>query len=157
MAEPRAQEQAATLAQWPGYGPRKTPPAAVTHPGERKLPMANNPIHDTPGRESRIRARAYRLWEADGRPEGRSGEYWEHVRELVAIEAHEAAAQLLTPMTQNEELPGVTVEEASVAANLGEFPDRFTDQGERRQVPMPNRSRRETKSETSATRRKKRS
>ena len=35
------------------------------------------------GIEQRIRERAYLLWEADGRPQGREIEYWERARFLI--------------------------------------------------------------------------
>jgi len=46
--------------------------------------------------EEKLRLHAYHLWEADGRPEGRSAEYWEKARVLLerelatAIPPHEA-------------------------------------------------------------------
>ena len=46
------------------------------------------------------------------------------------------AGLLPNPMTQNEPIPGVTVEEASIQENYGEFPDRSADQGDWRQTPM---------------------
>jgi hypothetical protein len=36
--------------------------------------------------EADIRHRAYLLWEADGRPEGRDDEYWHRARELMQDE-----------------------------------------------------------------------
>ena len=36
--------------------------------------------------EERLRLRAYHLWEADGRPHGRSAEYWEKARALLEQE-----------------------------------------------------------------------
>ena len=33
--------------------------------------------------ETRIRERAYALWEEDGRPEGQADEYWERARRFV--------------------------------------------------------------------------
>ena len=33
--------------------------------------------------EHRIRERAYLLWEAEGRPEGREAEYWERAQHLI--------------------------------------------------------------------------
>jgi Protein of unknown function (DUF2934) len=44
----------------------------------------------------RIRLRAYLLWEAEGRPEGRADEYWHRARELI-----EAEAQSAYPPTQS--------------------------------------------------------
>ncbi len=65
-------------------------------------------------------------------------EYIERARELVAIEEHAAAALLPNPMTQRHKEPpgGEPVEEAEVMENLGEFPGRLTDQGDRSSVPM---------------------
>jgi hypothetical protein len=41
-------------------------------------------------REHRIRERAYHLWEAAGRPEGRHQEYWEQAEALITAEDGEA-------------------------------------------------------------------
>jgi hypothetical protein len=98
--------------------------------------MSDNPLERSPEREQRIRERAYHLWEADGRPDGRDKEHWERAEELIGMEEHAGAGLLPNPMTQDEPIPGVTVEEASVQQNLGEFPDRLADQGEWRQTPM---------------------
>ena len=46
-------------------------------------------------------------------------------------------------MTRNEPMPGVTVEEAEVQQNYGEFPDRSVDQDDWRQTPMTLEQRRE--------------
>jgi hypothetical protein len=92
-------------------------------------------------RQQRIRERAYHLWEADGRPEGRGLEFWERASELVGMEESAGAAQLPNPAT----VPGADparpdrIEEASLQENLGEFPDRFTDQGERAATPAKSR------------------
>ena len=55
--------------------------------------MANNPKqpydkhHENPAhREQRIRERAYRMWESEGRPEGRAEQYWHRAEELVEDE-----------------------------------------------------------------------
>ena len=105
--------------------------------------MTSNPLDDTDeGRQQRIRERAYHLWEADGRPHGRQEEFWERARELVGIEESAGAAELPNPAS----LPGAdpdrsqVIEEASIQENLGEFPDRFADQGER--TPTPSRANR---------------
>jgi hypothetical protein len=90
--------------------------------------MSTNPLDDSnETRQQRIRERAYHLWDADGRPEGRSDEYWERARELIGMEENPSAGQI--PV--HEEIP----EEASIQENLGEFPDRFSDQGERQETP----------------------
>ncbi|WP_207479008.1 DUF2934 domain-containing protein [Arenibaculum pallidiluteum] len=36
--------------------------------------------------EERIRERAYRIWDREGRPEGRERDHWELAREEIAIE-----------------------------------------------------------------------
>jgi hypothetical protein len=100
--------------------------------------MSDNPLDDSnESRQQRIRERAYHLWEADGGPHGRELEYWERARELVGMEEHPHAAELPNPMS----LPGADpskpdrIEEAAIQENLGEFPDRLADQGERLATP----------------------
>ena len=51
--------------------------------------------------EEKLRLHAYHLWEADGRPEGRSAEYWEKARALLDHEA--AAAAPVVPITPPDE------------------------------------------------------
>ena len=104
--------------------------------------MSDNPLEDTPEREARIRTRAYHLWEADGGPPGRDDEYWERARSLIGMEESAGAGQLPNPMTLDDPHPGLVVEEASIQANYGEFPDRFADQGEWRSTPMTKEERR---------------
>jgi hypothetical protein len=99
--------------------------------------MANNPLEKTAERDRRIRQRAYHLWEADGRPHGRDQEYWERAEFLIGIEDSAGAGQLPNPQNTPEPVPGVTVEEAAIQDNYGEFPDRLTDQGTRQQTPKP--------------------
>lgn len=96
--------------------------------------------------EDRIRRRAYHLWEDDGKPHGRDAEFWERARELIAIEDNPNAGQLPNPMTQGDGKPGPEqpVEPIEAVENQGEFPDRFTDQGERQMAPK--RRRRKTSS-----------
>ncbi len=90
--------------------------------------MTHNPLDDSDETALlRLRERAYHLWEADGRPEGRADEYWERARELLAIEDSPHAGEI--PVRQDRP------EEASIQENLGEFPDRFADQGERTATP----------------------
>ncbi len=89
-------------------------------------------------RDRKIRARAQRLWRANGAPKGRFAEYAERARELIVIEEHPAAGLLPNPMTQPHAMPvgAEPVEEAEVMENLGEFPGQLTDQGDRQPVPM---------------------
>lgn len=91
--------------------------------------------------EDRLRERAERLWREDGSPHGRMDEYVERARELLAIEAHPAAGLLPNPMTQHGGATPLAgpVEEAALMENLGEFPSRLTDQGDRSPVPMARR------------------
>ena len=91
--------------------------------------------------QARLRERAERLWREDGSPQGRMDEYLERARELLAIEEHPSAGLLPNPMTQHGgaiplEEP---VEEAALMENLGEFPSRLTDQGDRSPVPTVRR------------------
>lgn len=105
--------------------------------------MTDNPLEPDPEREQRIRERAYRLWEEDGRPEGQDAEFWERAEALIAMEDHPDAALEPNPLTEDEPIPGVTVDEAALQDNLGEFPDRLTDQGDRRETPITRSEQRE--------------
>lgn len=104
--------------------------------------MSENPLENDPAREERIKARAYHLWEADGRPHGRHDEYWERARELIGMEESAGAGQLPNPSTVPGADPNRTepVEEAFIQENLGEFPDRFADQGESQPTPKAKRT-----------------
>ena len=100
--------------------------------------MAINPLDDNdPELQRRIRERAYHLWEADGRPHGTDQEYWERARELVGIELAGQTGQL----DPNERM---IEEDPALQDNLGEFPDRFADQGERQETPKPKARKRAT-------------
>jgi hypothetical protein len=92
----------------------------------------------TEAHEERIRVRGYHLWLADGCPEGREAEFWERARELQAIADNPTAGQLPNPMTLHHGAipPEQPVEEAELMDNLGEFPSRLTDQGDRRATPI---------------------
>ncbi len=48
--------------------------------------------------EEKLRLQAYHLWEADGRPEGRSTEHWEKARVLL----EQALAPVIPPHEANE-------------------------------------------------------
>ncbi len=110
--------------------------------------MSDSPFDDSPAQEARIRARAYHLWEQDGRPHGRAEEFWERARELIGMEDSAGAGLLPNPQTQGEKIPGVVVDEAALQDNLGEFPSLMTDQGDRVQTPAARKpsSRRRTTS-----------
>jgi len=115
--------------------------------------MTDNPLEPDAAREHRIRERAYHLWEQDGRPHGRDQEYWERARELIAMEENAGAALRPNPM-QHPDAPGETgVEEAEIQANLGEFPGRFTDQGEEQPTPAAAHSPRKRKAPAATAKR----
>lgn len=99
--------------------------------------MPKNPLEIDPGREQRVRERAYHLWEADGKPHGRDTEFWERARELIGMEESAGAGQLPNPQ-KHPDVPAQTgIEEADIQQNLGEFPGRFTDQGDVQPTPSP--------------------
>jgi hypothetical protein len=102
--------------------------------------MAHNPLEPDPAREARVREVAYQLWEADGKVHGRDLEYWERARELVGMEESAGAGLLPNPQNHTESIRETGVEEAEIQQNLGEFPDRFRDQGEVQQTPLPKRA-----------------
>ena len=87
--------------------------------------------------ERRIHAHAMRLWRA----EGARTEYLERARELAAITENPTAGLLPNPMIQHGgAIPPVEpVEEAELEENLGEFPGRLTDQGDRPPTPLTRR------------------
>jgi Protein of unknown function (DUF2934) len=90
--------------------------------------------------EARIRTRAYHLWEQDGRLHGRDEEFWERARELIAIDDHLAAGQLPNPSVHCGSLErDQPIEPIEAVENQAEFPDRFTDQGDRQSAPRRRR------------------
>jgi hypothetical protein len=90
------------------------------------------------GHEKSIRARARRMWLEAGSPKGRADEYLEMARELQAFVDHPTAALLPNPMVAHPHPGGseAPVEEAELLENLGEFPGRNTDQGDRLRAPL---------------------
>ena len=98
--------------------------------------MSDNPLETTPERQAQIEARAKALWEADGSPAGSMDEYRERADELVRMEMAGNPGQLT--VDEDDPMPGVVVEEASIQENLGEFPggSSVADQGEWRETPM---------------------
>ena len=98
--------------------------------------MSDNPLEDDPAREQLIRERAYALWEAEGSKPGHDLEYWERARELVGMSQSSGAGQLPVPSPDDPSvIVGQPVEEASIQDNLGEFPGRQSDQGDRVMTP----------------------
>lgn len=63
---------------------------------ERQHPDGNNTSDTDQDLERRIRVRAYLLWEAEGKPDGRADEYWQRARWLI-----EAETQSAYPPTQS--------------------------------------------------------
>jgi len=106
--------------------------------------MSDKSKPDAADHEQRIRERAYILWEQDGRPQGADLEYWERARALVGMEENPQAGQIPNPVHAGEDRPwsAPPVEEAAIQENLGEFPDRLSDQGERKPTPAPRRRKR---------------
>jgi hypothetical protein len=88
--------------------------------------------------EQRIRARAYRIWQEEGCPDGRSAVHWDMASELVAIEDNYALA--LKPVSGANGLgpTGEPVESLIAVENAGEFPT-LTDQGEESAYPVRQR------------------
>jgi hypothetical protein len=97
--------------------------------------MSNNPLEDDPKRDARIRERAYHLWKADGEPHGRDAEYWERARELIGMAESAGAGQISPAADAAHRINGQIVDEAALEENLGEFPGRQTDQGDRPAAP----------------------
>ena len=96
----------------------------------------HNPLDDQDeDYQRRVRERAYHLWEADGQPHGRDQEYWDRAVRLVGMEESGNSGQLPNPGTETATPFTDPVEEAFIQDNLGEFPDRSSDQGEHAQTP----------------------
>lgn len=79
--------------------------------------------------EERIRKEAHKLWEGEGRPEGRAERHWVEAREIIALkDSHQTT---LKPL--GETLDDL-VEPAFAAQNHGDVPG-LTDRGD--EVPAP--------------------
>jgi DUF2934 family protein len=98
-----------------------------------------NPLAIDPDREQRVRERAYHLWETEGKPHGRDVDYWERARELIGMEESAGSGLLPNPQTTPDSPRETGIEEAEIQENLGEFPDRLSDQGEVQATPTPRR------------------
>lgn len=75
-------------------------------------------------RDERIRRKAYELWEAAGRPEGRHEHHWVEAREIVALE--DVGGDPTVPVRADGE-PGA--EPALAQESLGDLPG-LRDQGD---------------------------
>ena len=82
--------------------------------------------------DDKIRARAYQLWEEEGRPAGRAEQHWFTARESLAIEENHETTYL--PIDT-----GTSAEPIEALENAGEFPT-LTDQGELRIPHHPDHS-----------------
>jgi hypothetical protein len=96
--------------------------------------MNDRDEHD---RERRIRERAYRLWQEEGCPAGRSDVHWDMASELVAIEDNQKLATEPVPSPDALGPTGEPIEPIEAVENAGEFPT-MTDQGEQT-YPKPRR------------------
>lgn len=86
-------------------------------------------------RQERVRQRAYRLWEAEGRPEGRADVHWDQASELVAIEENQGLATTPVEHSMDNIGPsGEPIEPLEAVKNLGDFPT-LRDQGEEEVFP----------------------
>lgn len=84
--------------------------------------------------QERIRTRAYRLWEQEGRPQGRADAHWDMAAELTAIEENQRLATKPAPSASAIGPTGEPVEPLLAAENFGDTPT-LTDQGEERTYP----------------------
>ena len=84
--------------------------------------------------EEHIRWRAYKIWEEEGWPEGRSEIRWEMARELVAIEENYRATLKPVHAEGAEARGGEPIEEVAIAANSAGVPT-IVDQGEQQYPP----------------------
>jgi hypothetical protein len=87
--------------------------------------MAGDREHDL---ERRVRARARRLWESEGRPDGGEDAFLGRARALIAIEDNPHAATKPVPKSAAD-VRRKAVEPIEAVENQGEFPT-LTDQGE---------------------------
>jgi hypothetical protein len=93
--------------------------------------------------ETRVREIAHRLWEQEGRPEGRENAHWEMARELAAIEENQRRAIKPNPVADGRDRATThePVEPVIAVENQGEFPV-LNDQGEKQTRPGSSRQRR---------------
>ena len=84
----------------------------------------------------RIRTRAHRLWQSEGRQKGQMAACLERARELDALE-FDCPVLLPNPMADPtaSSAYSVVVDEAALQENLGEFPTSYSDQGNKMATP----------------------
>jgi hypothetical protein len=83
----------------------------------------------------RVRRRAYEIWERSGRPDGLTELHWLQAKEEIAIEDGQRDTLLPNPAAVEEEASRHEPVEELTAAEEADLRG-FTDQGEKRQVPM---------------------
>lgn len=88
--------------------------------------------------ERRVRERARRLWEEEGRPKVAEDTYIDKARELIAIEDNADLAREPIREYTSDSAGREPVEEASIAEKMGDVPT-LTDQGEERTIPSEHR------------------
>lgn len=83
-----------------------------------------------------IRGRAHRIWEREGKPEGRAEEHWQMARSELAAEAPPPDATLPNPVAAGEEdnPHPEPVEPLIAVENQGSFPG-LADQDEEQPYP----------------------
>ncbi|WP_152045980.1 DUF2934 domain-containing protein [Aureimonas psammosilenae] len=79
--------------------------------------------------EDRIRQEAHKLWEQEGRPDGRSERHWAEAREIIAL--RDSNQTTLKPVQETLEEPA---EPVLAVENLGDLPG-ITDQGDEKLAP----------------------
>lgn len=86
--------------------------------------------------ERRVAERAYRIWEREGRPEGRSAEHWDMAREEIAIEDNQRDTLQPNPSHGPDDTAEHTepVEPVLSVEAQGDMPG-LTDQGEVMRTP----------------------
>ena len=98
-----------------------------------------------PFSDENIRQRAQRIWEREGRPEGRADEHWQMARSELAAENLPPDAMLPNPIAatgQDGNPHPEPVEPLEAAENQGSFPA-LTDQDEEQPAP-PKKSRKKS-------------
>lgn len=94
-----------------------------------------NPLIDTPQRKARIAAKAKELWEADGKPHCGPDAYLENASEIIGMEENPHAGEIPVEDLPEAQFADVQIENAEIQQNLGEFPERQTDQGDHEHFP----------------------
>ncbi|MBS1087842.1 DUF2934 domain-containing protein [Gluconobacter wancherniae] len=99
--------------------------------------MSDNPLAPNAKRDAAIKAEAKLLWESEGRPEGGPEAYMERAEDLISIKGVPRGVNVKD--LPDPELADVQIENARLQENLGEFPERSTDQGDQRHFPVADR------------------